>query len=374
MDRWAACPGSVRLSKDLPNLSSVFAAEGTRAHDLAAKALLSEPWTAENDEMAEAIGIYWDFVQDLFRDNPGCYTVNGGALLVEHRFDLSKLHPGLFGTADCVVWNPSTEVLTVIDFKYGAGIPVEAVGNQQAQYYALGAMHSLGYEVSYVDIVIVQPRCYHAAGPVRTWRIDVFDLLEFQAVLLAAAKATEAPDAPLATGDQCRFCPAAATCPQVKRESFALAAKVFSPVAAYDPEDLSRTLDKIDVIEGWCSSVRAFAYGEAQRGRVPPGYKLVDKRPVRKWVDDSTWAVGICDRILRFDQRLSADNVFEEPKLKSPAQIEKILKGYGIKDALGELVVKASSGVKLVRESEPGEPVNTDPSSVFQPIELDPFS
>lgn len=33
--RWMACPGSVRLSAGLPDESSPFAEEGTKAHELA---------------------------------------------------------------------------------------------------------------------------------------------------------------------------------------------------------------------------------------------------------------------------------------------------------------------------------------------------
>lgn len=153
----------------------------------------------------------------------------------------------------------------------------------------------------------------------------------------------------------------------------ALAAQIFSPVASYDPADLARTLDKIGIIEDWCSSVRAFAYAEAQSGRTPPGYKLVDKRAVRKWADSTVDSVPAA--IYRLKLNIADEEIFEEPKLKSPTQIEKLLKGYGTKlDILGELVVKASSGVKLVRESEPGESKNVDVLSVFQPIVPDPFS
>ena len=33
--RWMACPGSVRLSEGMPNISSDYAREGTAAHELA---------------------------------------------------------------------------------------------------------------------------------------------------------------------------------------------------------------------------------------------------------------------------------------------------------------------------------------------------
>lgn len=37
--RWMSCPGSIRMSEGIPNTSSVFAAEGSAAHELCAHCL-----------------------------------------------------------------------------------------------------------------------------------------------------------------------------------------------------------------------------------------------------------------------------------------------------------------------------------------------
>jgi hypothetical protein len=312
--------------------------------------------------MQEAISVYVDFIEAF-------YKKDGGELLIEHRFDLSKVHPGLFGTADAVHYSEKTRVLTVTDYKHGAGIAVEVVDNPQLQYYALGALLSLKYKAEWVDIVVVQPRCLHKDGPKRAWRIAAIDLLEFQGRLVDAAIATEQPDAPLVPGDQCRFCPGAPKCPALRSQALTAAQKEFLPTVEYVPEDLAETLDKLDVIEGWCSSVRAFAYAEAHRGREIPGYKMVAKRATRKWIE------GVDCTMLSKEFKLIEERFLEEPSLKSPAQVEKVLKqeGHGAK-ALGELVVSASSGFKLVRESDPGVPVKLGPMSEFSEIVEDPFS
>ena len=39
MYRWSKCPGSVRLCEGIKSVSSVYADEGTRAHELAASLL-----------------------------------------------------------------------------------------------------------------------------------------------------------------------------------------------------------------------------------------------------------------------------------------------------------------------------------------------
>ena len=53
----------------------------------------------------------------------------------EQQLDKSrKVHDG-FGTGDCII--VADDVLTVIDFKYGKGVAVEAEHNPQMMRYAL---------------------------------------------------------------------------------------------------------------------------------------------------------------------------------------------------------------------------------------------
>ena len=62
-------------------------------------------------------------------------------VLVEQRLDFSEYVPEGFGTGDCVIVGDGT--LSVIDFKYGVGIVVEAEKNPQMiadhSAYLLGA-------------------------------------------------------------------------------------------------------------------------------------------------------------------------------------------------------------------------------------------
>ena len=117
--------------------------------------------------------------------------------------------------------------LSVIDLKYGAGVPVEVEDNPQLLYYGLGALlANKQWKPHEVEVVIVQPRCPHPDGPVRSQVLQVVDLLEFAADLVEAVKRTEEASEQHATldtlnwmraylnpGDHCRWCPAAAICP-----------------------------------------------------------------------------------------------------------------------------------------------------------------
>lgn len=312
MHRWAACPGSVRLSRGIPNTSSVHAEEGTKAHELA-ELILTNKHVNYDDydfEMLEHVQTYVKYVQSERK------TAQDSG--VEEKFDLSELHPGLFGTCDAWVYKDKT--LHVIDLKYGQGIAVEAEDNEQLKYYALGALLKLKLPVSQIKMTIFQPRCFHAEGPVRSHTVSVNDLLEFSSDLVDAALETEKADAKLVAGDHCRFCPAAPTCSELNNKAIETAKNEFSPAYSYNPEKLGEVLALIPAIEAWAKSVKEFAFREAEAGRVPPGFKLVPKRTHRKWKDLQT----VEEKLLQ-DYGLTYVEVHDSPSLKSPAEIEKLL-------------------------------------------------
>lgn len=362
MHRWANCPGSVRLSHGIVSPPSPYAEEGTRAHELAAHYLEHKRWPGGvvDAEMRESVLPYIEYVRGI-SDPLAAYE--GAFLLVEHRFDLSSIYPGLFGTADAVIYSPKDKKLTVADLKFGRGIAVEAEHNEQLQYYALGAMLTTGAVCETVDLVVVQPRCDHPQGPVRTWTISADDLLDFGAVLVQAARRTEDPDAPLVPGEHCRFCPAAGICPTVHSKALTLAKEEFRNDLSYNPEKLAKTLEWLPTLEAWIKSVKDFAYGEAFHGRPAPGFKLVEKRATRKWQNEILAAEVLSDVY-----QLEADDLFEK-KIKTPAAIEKLLGKKNVE--LGPLVVAASSGLVLVPESDKRPAAKLDAKSEFLRIETD---
>lgn len=354
MERWSACPGSVRLSEGIASTSSVYAEEGTKAHELASLLLLGEKVDIPDEEMADAIDVY---VTDMLN------RAKGNKLHVEHRFDLSKVHPGCFGTADCVIWDAKRRHLIVADFKYGAGIPVEVKDNKQLRFYGLGALVDLGYPARTVELVVIQPRCYHPEGPVRSETIDAIDMLDFKVDLIQFAKATEDPNAALKSGEHCKFCPAAGVCPLLHEQALAAAKTVFSPAASYDPAKLADALRLAPVLKAWASSVTEFAYAEAEQGRCPPGYKLVAKRANRKWRDEPAAIQALTKA------GLGEPELYGEPSLKSPAAIEKHLGKKEFVAVAGDLVVSESSGHTLAPLDDKRPPVKPTAQDAFKPIE-----
>jgi hypothetical protein len=342
MYRWSKCPGSVRLSEGIESKSSKFAEEGTLAHEIAAERLLTGKYREGVDpEMLEHIDVYVKAVDEM--------TV--GDRLIEHQFDLSEVHPGLFGTCDAIVYNLEKKLLSVVDLKFGAGIPVEVTDNVQLKYYALGALLSTKALCNEVELVIIQPRCNHSDGPVRKWKLPTIDLLDFAADLKKYAEKTEDIFAPLSAGEHCRFCPAAGICTEIGNKAQTLAKLEFKPienklagggVEGYDPQQLSKTLEWLPTLEGWIKSVRDFAYSEASAGKSVPGWKLVEKRKTRKWTNE----VDATNYL-----QVYGDQVFEPRSLKSVAQVEKLL-SKSEKSRLEPLITAASTGSVLVPEDD----------------------
>ena len=341
MYRWAECPGSVALSEGIVSESSAYAEEGTEAHELAATWLKGNGKTPEcdDDDMLDNVRIYVDYVFGLLGSR--C------KLFVEHGFDLSDVYPGAYGTNDAAVYDGVNKILHVIDLKYGAGIYVSARNNPQLRYYALGALLELqkeGHEVETVVMTIVQPRCTTIEGAARSETIDAVDLMEFAADLVMYAKRTAEPNAPLKAGDHCRFCPAIIKCPEVQNVKQLVAKSEFAKTTPAEgsvpPDALAKALKAIPILEALVKRIDAYAYQEARAGRSVPGYKLVEKRANRKWINETEVSLFLGGL------KVGDDDIFEPKKVRTPAQMEKKLPSHY--SMLEKFVTKESSGLVLV--------------------------
>jgi hypothetical protein len=385
--RWVHCPGSVRASAGLPDKSTSFAAEGTAAHFLAEHCLQggTEPekfagqiidtgyektyfmaigYEADgqtkfevNDEMIEGVQLYLDVTREIADE---CEEFE-----VEQHLVISE---DIFGTGDVVAFNHDKSRLIVTDFKYGRGIPVEPKENTQLVLYAIGALkryHNRG--VKEIELVVVQPRCPHPAGPVRRWIADPATLLDMEADLMDAAAKTKEADPPLAAGDWCKFCKAAPTCDEFRKRAQAIAEAEFTDttqavvdVKTLTPDQLATALAEVDILESWCRRLREHAHGEALHGRGPTGWKLVAKRAVRKWRDEAEAA-----EVLQMLTELTQLDLYADPKMLSPAQMEKLLPKKQREKVIGPLVTKQSSGVVLAPADDPRPLVVPDAENEF---------
>jgi len=360
--RWFACPASVKLSEGVEQKSSVHAEEGTAAHE-------ASEYCIENDldaiyamgltfngfkvtqEMCDAVQVYLDEIKRRIDID--------SELLIEERFTLDWIDKEAFGTNDCTIYDGSTGKLTIMDYKHGKGIGVEAVNNTQLLYYALGAMRGFDY-VSSVELVIVQPRHDHPDGPIRSWVVSMDEVEEYEEELKKRiAKVREVSSSKdvykfAASGSHCRFCPAAGFCEVLKGDAYKSAASDFSVVTdeivlakpnELSPDQLQRVLDNSTTIETWIKAVKKFAKDEADRGVTIEGYKLVKARANRKWEDESK-VVGEFEDLLW-------DSLYEERKILSPAKLEKLIG----KESVGEFTTVPDTGTTLVKNKDKREAI-----------------
>jgi hypothetical protein len=370
--RWMPCPGSVNAEKDYPRDTNKYAAQGTAAHELAEKCLRSgddakkfagkkikvEGMTFEVDgEMVRGVQLYLDVVRE---DQTYMKT---DKIHIETKVDLAKVHPGLFGTNDAALL--TKKKLNVYDLKYGRGV-VLAEDNPQLLYYALGALLNMDPQkkVEEIEMIIVQPR---VADPVKRWTVTRQYLNNWAKELRAAAIATEAEDAPRVPGEkQCQWCKHRSACKELEDMALEKAMVEFDDDGNIEIPDvenmgdnaLAEVLRWSPFIKTYLNAIESKALKMLEAGEPVDGYKLVAKRPVRKWTDTSNMVVALGELGLdEFD-------IYKEPVLLSPAQIEKLLT-KDQRSEMAELVTSESSGHKMVPDSDPAEEVSAGTVSDF---------
>ena len=207
--QWLNCPPSARLQEQFPNESSVYAAEGTFAHEVCEykvrkylKERVKRPQSEEyyTEEIDQITDVYAEFVISIIEEmkRNGCEPL----VMVEERVDYTHIAPSGFGTADMLIVGKDENgngVLHIADFKTGQGVFVDADHNSQMMLYALGGLAAYGYiyDIKTVRMSIIQPR------------LDNISTFEQRA------------------GDWCRFCRAKPVCKACKDEALSLCREEF---------------------------------------------------------------------------------------------------------------------------------------------------
>lgn len=358
---WLNCPGAGALAEKLKvkRSSSKFSRAGTAEHTVVSECLEQHKSAASyigkripvehetvevTDDSAKHMQVYLDHIT-------GLVTALDGELLVEQRLDYGPAigvdDPDCaWGTGDAVILAAQHEEIISADYKGGAGEAVDAEGNTQTQLYALGALLKVEQymDVKTVRSIIIQPR----NGGVSEWVQTVDELYAFAEVAKEAVRMNERAYATADNMDdmwnsaylnpgekQCRWCPAKATCPELRNE---VTKTVFMHTVA-TPEDfadevvpdkkhiepadsgwLAATMAKTDLIEGWLKAIRAEVEKRLLAGDEVPGYKLVrGKQGNRAWADETA-----AEDLLRKQFRLKIEDAYEM-KLISPTAAEKLL-------------------------------------------------
>lgn len=232
-------------------------------------------------EMDEYTDTYKTIVLEKF--NAARAATKDAQLLIETRLDFSEYVPEAFGTSDATII--ADGLMEVIDFKYGKGVRVSAVDNEQMKIYALGAylQHSFEYDIDRVRMTIVQPRIDNLSE----FEMSVADLLKWAEDELRP-KAIEAfgKNGVQIPGEWCQFCKVKCKCKTLAKQCTSISLKNADP-GLLSPEKIAASiLPWLPIIKSWVSSMEDYALQQALAGVSYPGYKLVEGRSNRKITDD----------------------------------------------------------------------------------------
>lgn len=392
--RWGNCPGSVALCATLPKVrrTSKYAAEGTLAHELAealvtgavdAMALQARVGTVAKvegfdieviQEMVDGAIEYRDAIEEAKARLTGHADIHAKA---EVKACASSVDPDLWGTADHALFQKGN-LLFIHDYKFGRGV-VEAEENEQLLTYAVGVMDTLaGWVFNKVVLCIVQPRAGHEDGTVRYWEVTPQFVADWRdSWLKPAVAATREPGAKLCAGDWCRFCDAKPVCPTVHQAVQAQAQVDFEMVVPATPkglpearlltvEQLGKALSWKEAVESWFVAVKEAVQEKLAAGTEVPGWKLVEGRSNRQWVDEEA-------AVSKFTPLIgSAEACYEPRKVLSPSKMEKKLGGKKGKELVAPLAYKPPAEPSVAPESDPRERLRMAPAAAdFEAVKTD---
>ncbi len=362
--RWMMCTPSAKLEATLPEQRKPpgafdFSAEGTLAHSLAEIKLRLQFNQIGHDEYDRELDLikihpiyknYTDAERENFEAHVDSYVTyvrsqigEGDVPLFEQRVDFSEYIPDGFGTADVVIL--SKHKIRVIDLKFGKGIPVSAIDNSQLRLYALGAYEKFKEEypeIREVEYTIHQPRLDSISND----GTSLAKLLDWAAYYVRPkAKKAWVGSGEFLPGDWCGFCRAKAQCRARSDFNTELAKQEFKAPPLLTEDEVSEVLVKAQQLKTWVNDVEDFALTRAvDQGVVPPGFKLGTTKTHRKISDTALAATVLVEK------GMPSEMIWEAPKLKSLASLEKINKQVAA--WLGELVLRPEGEPKLVKVKE----------------------
>ena len=352
--RWLMCPPSARLEENLPQEKTVYAEEGTFAHKVAEVFINFHIQKINKDEFAtemnklskspfytqellDYLDIYISFAVEKIN------SIKNGIALIEQRLDFSQYVPEGFGTGDLVLIDGN--LLEIVDLKYGRGVAVEAQDNTQMRLYALGALNQFEciYDIDTVKMTICQPRL----DSITTEEVKVKDLKEWgENFVKPRAELAYKGEGEFASGEHCRFCRARFTCRKRAEENLKLIKLDFKNEALLDDTEVLNILNRIDEIKRWAEDIYAYALSLAvNEGKVWEGFKLVEGRSNRKFIDENRAAEAL------FKYGLREDEIYTK-SLNSITALERKLGKEKFNEILGDFVIKPQGKLTLVKETD----------------------
>lgn len=352
--RYLSCPPSLRLEEQFEDEQSPYAAEGSAGHAMAEYLInrhlkkrtrrpTSDYYT---EELMEAVEEYASYCIGQIEQ---ARAVCGSPFIsVEQKVSLEEHIEGCFGTADMVIATDGK--LQIIDLKLGKGVMVDAEENIQLMIYGQGVLDMVSalYDISTVELTIVQPRLEHFS----TWEISADNLRKWTAeVLEPGARMALAGEGEYKAGDHCRFCRARFKCRARADEYLKLAQEEFAEPPLMSDEEIAEVLKKADALKRWAEEIYTYAQNEAVVNHKEwPGFKLVLGRSNRKYTDETDAAEAA--------KKAGYTDIYKQ-SLIGITEMEKLMGKKKFNEILGNYVYKPDGKVTLVPDSDKREAVKT---------------
>ncbi|MBY7649796.1 MAG: hypothetical protein C4617_04845 [Candidatus Liberibacter europaeus] len=327
--RWLKCPVAPTLESKIPQTTSIYASEGTFAHNFLAycitqncdvESFKDKELTFEDDtrvvdaEMTSSVQMTLDYTRSF-----------SGEVLSETEVPLEPFttEKDATGTADIIIFDDNHWIIA--DFKYGAGVEVQAENNTQLMLYACGTLHLyadiLGKPET-ITLAIIQPRI-RAGDPIKEWKISTVDLLEKaqefrikgERALKLKGKRVIPLDSYGVDENACRFCRAKVRCPALNRH--VLLESLQDPARGTEV-DLAKAYSSLSLIEQYAKALKEEMFKRLSDGVEIKGYQLVEGRKGNRTFKDTEKATELLTDIL-------GDRAFKK-SLITPKEVEQFHK------------------------------------------------
>lgn len=372
--RWATCTGSVQMEDGIPDRESVYAQEGTLAHEMSELKLkhyldpkgfgkrklnAAIKKLKENELYQAEMDSYTDTYVDFIKEKALSFSSNP-YIEIEKRVDFSRWVDGGFGTCDCVLIHGST--LSIIDLKYGKGVPVSSEQNEQLILYALGAYDAFNliYNLDKIELNIVQPRINNFS----TWEISLTELLLWGDYFkVQSEKALGGNGELVPSAKACKFCKARDICTARAENNLSLESEIKLKPNEIPKDKLYEYISRGEDIAKWVADLKAYALDMCLKGEDVKGLKAVAGRTSRSWSNQDEAINKLIEGGI--DEAIIYDKV-----PLTLAKLEKALGKQQFTTLVGDLVVTSEGKPTLVFENDkrPAITNTVNATSIFKPL------
>jgi len=315
------------LEQGFEDTTSDAAEEGTAAHLLAEIALnklffdkvigVSVDEQAlldkyECEDMHDYVADYVAFVQEQY--NSIKFRDPNVTIYLESKVDISMYVPEAAGTRDvCIV---GAGVVKMIDLKYGKGVKVAAIDNEQLKLYALGTIEELSvvYDFEFLEMFIYQPRMDN----ISSMRMAVGDLINWAAdYVIPRAKIAFAGEGDFVSGSHCQFCKVK-TCAARAEYELSVVKDEFGDVRLLSPAEVVEILKREKGITSWLKGLSEYALDSALKGTQYPSMKLVEGKSNRVVKDEAKLVETLVAN------GVAEDKLYKPKALQGITELEKV--------------------------------------------------